>query len=62
MVGNAVPPRLAWYLAIQMKKAFADQMTISKEENSQVQQTIKQLRNNIQIILSTIQILYLLKI
>ena len=42
MVGNAVPPRLAWYLAIQMKKAFADQMTISKEENSQVQQTIKQ--------------------
>lgn len=22
MVGNAVPPRLAWYLAIQMKKAF----------------------------------------
>ena len=42
MVGNAVPPRLAWYLAIQMKKAFADQMTISKEEKSQVQQTIKQ--------------------
>ena len=31
MVGNAVPPRLAWYLAIQMKKAFADQMPISKE-------------------------------
>lgn len=22
MAGNAVPPRLAWYLAIQMKKAF----------------------------------------
>lgn len=42
MVGNAVPPRLAWYLAIQIKKAFADQMTISKEENNQVQQTIKQ--------------------
>lgn len=42
MVGNAVPPRLAWYLAIQMKKAFADQMTISKEEKSQVQQKIKQ--------------------
>ena len=41
MVGNAVPPRLAWYLAIQMKKAFADQMTISKEEKSQVQQTIR---------------------
>ena len=26
MVGNAVPPRLAWYLAIQMKKAFAKDM------------------------------------
>lgn len=26
MVGNAVPPRLAWYLAIQMRKAFADIM------------------------------------
>ena len=24
MVGNAVPPRLAWYLAVQMKKAFED--------------------------------------
>ena len=40
--GNAVPPRLAWYLAIQMKKAFADQMNISKEEKNQVQQSIKQ--------------------
>ena len=29
MVGNAVPPRLAWYLAMQMKKAFSDSMTIS---------------------------------
>lgn len=26
MVGNAVPPRLAWFLAVQMKKAFADEM------------------------------------
>jgi len=42
MVGNAVPPRLAWYLAIQMKKAFADLMPISKEEKSQIQQPIKQ--------------------
>jgi len=42
MVGNAVPPRLAWYLAIQMKNAFADQMTISKEEKNQVWQTFKQ--------------------
>ena len=29
MVGNAVPPRLAWYLAMQMKKAFSDSMTVS---------------------------------
>lgn len=42
MVGNAVPPRLAWYLAIQMKKAFADQMIISKEEKSLAQKPIKQ--------------------
>ena len=42
MVGNAVPPRLAWRLAIQMKKAFADQMAVSKEEEDQVQHTIKQ--------------------
>ena len=41
-IGNAVPPRLAWYLAIQMKKAFADQMSISKEEKNQVRQSIKQ--------------------
>lgn len=40
MVGNAVPPRLAWYLALQMKKAFADQMTISKEEKNHVEQAI----------------------
>lgn len=26
MVGNAVPPRLAWYLAIQIKKAFSEIM------------------------------------
>ncbi|MDE5839415.1 MAG: DNA cytosine methyltransferase [Muribaculaceae bacterium] len=26
MVGNAVPPRLAWFLANQMKKAFSDEM------------------------------------
>ena len=29
MVGNAVPPRLAWYLAIQMKKAFANDMPMN---------------------------------
>lgn len=43
MVGNAVPPRLAWYIAIQIKKVFADQMSVSKEENDQIQHTIKQL-------------------
>ena len=32
MVGNAVPPRLSWYLAIQMKLAFADMFNMSKEE------------------------------
>lgn len=26
MVGNAVPPRLAWFVAIQMKKTFAKEM------------------------------------
>lgn len=31
MVGNAVPPRLAWFLAVQMRKAFADEMGISVE-------------------------------
>ncbi len=32
MVGNAVPPRLAWYLAIQMKKTFSEIMQLQKEE------------------------------
>lgn len=31
MVGNAVPPRLAWFLAVQMKKAFATEMGIAVE-------------------------------
>lgn len=42
MVGNAVPPRLAWYLAIQIKKAFADIMTTSMEENCHCLHKIKQ--------------------
>lgn len=43
MVGNAVPPRLAWYLAIQMKKAFASQMLLEKEEREAIAETrIKQ--------------------
>ena len=46
MVGNAVPPRLAWYLAIQMKKAFADLMPLSKAEKNQQQQTIRQIPIN----------------
>lgn len=33
MVGNAVPPRLAWFLAIQIKKAFAVRIANSKEKN-----------------------------
>lgn len=40
MVGNAVPPRLAWYIAMQMKKAFVEDMgdTIEtkKEEVKQI--------------------------
>ena len=40
MVGNAVPPRLAWFLAVQMKKAFADDMGISIEKKTE---TIKQI-------------------
>lgn len=35
MVGNAVPPRLAWYLAIQMKKAFSDIMTLEISERKE---------------------------
>lgn len=31
MVGNAVPPRLAWFLALQMKKAFAEEIGIKIE-------------------------------
>ena len=34
MVGNAVPPRLAWYLAVQMKKAFEDLFTINETKKT----------------------------
>lgn len=44
MVGNAVPPRLAWYLAIQMKKAFSDVFTLeSSERKGLLQPTVGQL-------------------
>lgn len=38
MVGNAVPPRLAWYLAIQMKKAFSDVLTLELSERKELEQ------------------------
>ncbi len=34
MVGNAVPPRLAWYLAVQIKHAFADVFLFNKPLNT----------------------------
>lgn len=34
MVGNAVPPRLAWYLALQMKKAFIDLFPINETKKT----------------------------
>ena len=44
MVGNAVPPRLAWYLAIQMKKAFSNILTLEPSERKELHQpTIRQL-------------------
>lgn len=44
MVGNAVPPRLARYLAIQMKKAFSDIMNIEVSERKELsQQTVNTL-------------------
>ena len=36
MVGNAVPPRLAWYLAIEIKKAFTNTMQLSKKEKEEL--------------------------
>lgn len=38
MVGNAVPPRLAWYLAIQIKKAFSDVITLEASERNELHQ------------------------
>ncbi len=43
MVGNAVPPRLAWFIAIQIKKAFAIQLNLSSDENNLVDKFINQI-------------------
>ena len=43
MVGNAVPPRLAWYIAIQLKKAFEDSMPLSNVEKSHINDIIRQI-------------------
>ena len=40
MVGNAVPPRLAWFLAIQMKKAFSNEMILDQDETEAVKSEI----------------------
>ena len=36
MVGNAVPPRLAWFLAVQMKKAFTKEMGVAVETKKEI--------------------------
>lgn len=41
MVGNAVPPRLAWYLAVQMRKAFSKEMSTNVECTSNLTNKIK---------------------
>ena len=38
MVGNAVPPRLSWYLAVQMKLAFAEYFGMSKADCRELKQ------------------------
>lgn len=43
MVGNAVPPRLAWYLAVQMRQAFADIMPLTDGNNDPQSVAIKQI-------------------
>ena len=37
MVGNAVPPRLLWYLAIQMRLAFAENFNLSKGDCKEIE-------------------------
>lgn len=41
MVGNAVPPRLAWYIANQMKQAFSDLMEYNESDKSVRSRIIK---------------------
>lgn len=45
MVGNAVPPRLAWYLAVQMKKTFVDcdKIGFGNSESSLSKQSMRQI-------------------
>lgn len=43
MVGNAVPPRLAWYIAIQIRQAFSNLMESNRNDNFVKFQTIKQI-------------------
>jgi DNA (cytosine-5)-methyltransferase 1 len=42
MVGNAVPPRLAWFLAVQMKIAFADEMLKNEEKREMLEKQFAQ--------------------
>lgn len=46
MVGNAVPPRLAWYIANQMKQAFSDLMEYNENDKSIRSRIIKQVSVN----------------
>lgn len=46
MVGNAAPPRLAWYIANQMKQAFSDLMEYNENDKSIRSRIIKQVSVN----------------
>ena len=44
MVGNAVPPRLAWYIAIQLIKSFENTIPLSNVEKSITNQPVRQIQ------------------